>query len=76
MAGMATGEQLLALSEATGAEFDALWLELMVAHHEGAIEMAEQVVETTDDLEVQALAEAIIAAQAAEIDRMRALQQG
>ena len=76
MAGMATGEQLLALSEATGAEFDALWLELMVAHHEGAIEMAEQVIETTDDLEVQALAEAIIAGQAAEIDRMRTLQDG
>ena len=74
MAGMATGEQLLALSEARGAEFDALWLELMVAHHEGAIEMAEQVIETTDDLEVQALAEAIIAGQAAEIDRMRTLQ--
>ena len=76
MAGMATGEQLLALSEARGAEFDALWLELMVAHHEGAIEMAEQVIETTDDLEVQALAEAIIAGQAAEIDRMRTLQDG
>jgi uncharacterized protein (DUF305 family) len=76
MAGMATGEQLLALSEAKGAEFDALWLELMVAHHEGAIEMAEQVIGTTDDLEVQALAEAIIAGQAAEIDRMRALQEG
>ena len=52
MAGMATGEQLLALAEARGAEFDALWIDLMVAHHEGAIEMAEQVAQTTDDLEV------------------------
>jgi uncharacterized protein (DUF305 family) len=76
MAGMATGEQLLALSEATGREFDRMWLELMVAHHEGAIEMAEQAAETTDDLEVRALAAEIIAAQAAEIDRMQELQSG
>lgn len=76
MAGMATGEQMLALAEASGAEFDALWLDLMIAHHEGAIEMAEQVAETTDDLEVGALAAEIIAAQAVEIDRMRELQAG
>jgi uncharacterized protein (DUF305 family) len=76
MAGMATGEQMLALAEASGAEFDALWLDLMIAHHEGAIEMAEQVADTTDDLEVRALAAEIIAAQAAEIDQMRELQAG
>jgi uncharacterized protein (DUF305 family) len=76
MAGMATGDQLLALAEASGEEFDAMWLDLMVAHHEGAIEMAEQVAGTSEDLEVQALAEAIIVAQAAEIERMQALQAG
>lgn len=76
MAGMATGEQLLALAEARGAEFDALWIDLMVAHHEGAIEMAEQVAQTTDDLEVQALAAEIVATQAQEIERMQGLQAG
>jgi uncharacterized protein (DUF305 family) len=76
MPGMATGEQLLALSESSGAAFDALWLDLMVAHHEGAIEMAEQVTGTTEDLVVRALAEEIIATQGAEIERMRALQAG
>jgi uncharacterized protein (DUF305 family) len=76
MPGMATGEQLLALSEASGAAFDTLWLDLMVAHHEGAIEMAERVAGTTEDLVVRALAEEIIAAQGAEIERMRALQAG
>jgi uncharacterized protein (DUF305 family) len=76
MPGMATGEQLLALSEATGGEFDARWLELMVGHHEGAVDMAERVLETTDDLEVQALAAAVIASQTAEIERMQALQEG
>jgi uncharacterized protein (DUF305 family) len=76
MPGMATGEQLLALAEASGAEFDSLWLELMIAHHEGAIEMAEQVADTTEDLEVRALAAEIIAAQGAEIERMQELQAG
>ena len=76
MPGMATGEQLLALAEASGAAFDALWIDLMVAHHEGAIEMAEQVAQTTDDLEVQALATEIIETQAQEIEDMRGLQGG
>jgi uncharacterized protein (DUF305 family) len=76
MPGMATGEQLLALAEARGAEFDALWIDLMVAHHEGAVEMAEQVAQTTDDLEVQALAAEIIETQAQEIEVMRGLQGG
>ena len=74
MAGMATGEQLLALSEASGAEFDALWLDLMIAHHEGAIVMAEQVAEGTDDLEVQALADEVIRTQRAEIASMEGLK--
>ena len=48
----------------------------MVAHHEGAIEMAEQVARPPMISRSQALAEAIIAAQAQEIERMRGLQAG
>lgn len=73
MPGMATGEQLVALAEAQGAAFDDLWLELMIAHHEGAVEMAEQVQDSSDDAEVQALAAAIIDGQREEIARMSAL---
>ena len=73
MPGMATGEQMVALAEAQGAAFDDLWLELMIAHHEGAVEMAEQVQESSDDAEVQALAAAIIDGQREEIARMSAL---
>ena len=39
MAGMATPEQMAALAAASGAEFDRMFLELMIAHHEGAVEM-------------------------------------
>ena len=76
MPGMATGEQMLALAEARGGEFERQWLDLMIAHHEGAIDMAEQVRETTEDPEVRALADAIIDSQQQEIERMQGLREG
>lgn len=42
MAGMATPEQMAALAAAEGTEFDRLFLTLMIAHHEGAIDMTEE----------------------------------
>jgi len=70
---MATGDQMVALAEGSGRDFERMWLELMIAHHEGAIEMAEQVEGTTDDPEVRALAAAITEAQQEEIARMQGL---
>jgi uncharacterized protein (DUF305 family) len=45
----------------------------MIAHHEGAIAMANDVLATTVNDDVRALATAIVAAQTAEIDEMSAL---
>jgi uncharacterized protein (DUF305 family) len=42
MMGMATPEQMQALAEAEGAEFDRQFLTLMIAHHEGALDMVEK----------------------------------
>lgn len=42
----------------------------MIAHHQGAIDMAQVLLEHGDDPQMRALAEAIITAQVAEIDRM------
>jgi len=41
MAGMASPEQMTELAAATGTDFDRLFLQLMITHHEGAVEMVE-----------------------------------
>ena len=40
MAGMMSDDDMTKLETASGAEFDRLWLDMMVKHHEGAVEMA------------------------------------
>jgi len=45
MAGMASPEQMQALAAAKGAEFDRQFLTLMIAHHEGAIQMVEKLLD-------------------------------
>ena len=46
MAGMASPEQMAALAESEGAAFDRLFLELMIRHHEGALIMVDELLET------------------------------
>ena len=72
-AGMMTAEQMDTLAQATGSDFDTMWLQMMIAHHQGAITMAQQVQTTTQNPEVQTLAQSIIDGQTAEITTMRQL---
>ncbi len=76
MEGMLSDEQIATLGAAEGADFDRLFLEGMIAHHEGAVAMAEDVKANGDDPELTALADQIIAAQEQEIAEMRALLGG
>ncbi|MEO3754881.1 DUF305 domain-containing protein [Streptomyces sp. B6B3] len=71
--GMATEEQLDELRAARGAEFDRMFVDLMIAHHEGAITMATE--ETAQGSETTALemAAELVATQGVEIDRMEGL---
>ena len=75
MDGMLSDEELSDLAAATGSSFDKLFLEGMIKHHEGAIDMAEMVIDSKNS-EVAALAKAIIEAQRKEIELMRTLLKG
>lgn len=70
MPGMMSGDQMADLEQAESTEFDRLFLELMIAHHEGAIEMARTEQDEGSNAEAKALAEQIEDAQAEEVDRM------
>lgn len=51
--------------------YDALFIDSMIMHHQGAIEMANQALEEATKPEIKAMAEAIIKAQEAEIAQMQ-----
>ncbi|MBU3734183.1 MAG: DUF305 domain-containing protein [Candidatus Planktophila sp.] len=72
MDGMLSEAEMSALRDAEGVSFDRLFLEGMIAHHEGAIKMAQDVVKSKN-AEVAALATAIIDAQQKEIAYMQEL---
>ena len=76
MDGMMTAEQMDAMGAMTGTEFDTMWLEMMIAHHEGAISQSQTVKASGSNADVLALADQIITAQQAEITEMQALLQG
>jgi uncharacterized protein (DUF305 family) len=73
MAGMMSAEQMDALAQSIGADFDRMLLEMMIEHHEGAIVMAGEAAADGTNADVLALAAEIIATQQAEIDEMRSL---
>ena len=76
MAGMMTSEEMASLAHARGTDFDRMWLQMMIAHHQGAVTMAQQVLDTTSDPQVTALANAVLDGQTTEIDTMQKLLAG
>ncbi|MFG1942043.1 DUF305 domain-containing protein [Nonomuraea sp. NPDC048826] len=74
MPGMATPEQMEQLKTASGQAFDKLFLELMIKHHEGAIEMSTEVLKGGSHLRIEELANDVGVTQLSEIRRMREMQ--
>jgi uncharacterized protein (DUF305 family) len=72
MDGMLSESQIQQLRDSEGETFDRLFLEGMIAHHQGAITMAQKVI-GSNNKEVAALAAAIIEAQEKEIAFMKEL---
>lgn len=78
MPGMLSAAELERLANARGAEFDRLFLDYMIRHHEGAIAMVAELLATPGAArtsEIFQIASDVDADQRAEIARMRALQQ-
>jgi uncharacterized protein (DUF305 family) len=73
MPGMATADQLAALTAATGDDAVRQYLTLMIAHHRGGVEMAEAVLERSNERVVRSLAASIVKAQTSEIGYMQDL---
>lgn len=73
MPGMATQADLTSLEAAQGTEFDRQWLRLMIAHHEGALAMAEEREATGTNIRVGELAADVVVTQLDEISTMQAV---
>ena len=71
--GMMSGEQMQSLEDASGAEFERRFLEMMIEHHEGAIEIAEAELDEGRHIPARDLAEDIVSAQQDEIETMESL---
>ncbi|PZR53085.1 DUF305 domain-containing protein [Xylanimonas oleitrophica] len=76
MPGMVSDDDLAALEAASGTEFDRLFLELMIRHHLGAVDMADDALRDGSDLYANEIATDTSVGQTAEINRMRDILAG
>jgi len=70
MPGLATGAQIAALTAASGVEAERQFLVLMIAHHQGAIDMAEAVLDRSTNTTVRTFATSVSSSQQSEITLM------
>lgn len=73
MAGMMSEADMAKLEKAKGAEFDKMWMQMMIKHHEGAVEMAKAELKDGSHGGAKAMAQEIIDGQQAAIDTMKGL---
>lgn len=76
MQGMMLPQQMTELANASGAMFDRMFLEMMIAHHEGAVEMARAEQVDGQNPQAKELAKQIEATQVREIQEMQDLLAG
>ncbi len=72
MGGMLSDEELAKLENLKDKEFDQRFLESMIVHHEGAIQMTQMITDSSNS-EVKTLADNIITSQTKEIAEMKEL---
>lgn len=70
MSGMLTTKEFASMKRLTGTQFDRTFLQLMIKHHQGALEMIDLIVDSKN-AEAKTLAKAIKSAQSKEINSMK-----
>ncbi len=73
MPGYATDEQMEQLQKSRDAKADALFRDLMIAHHLGGVHMTEYAMENAKHPEVRKMAESMLREQTGEINELRSL---
>jgi len=79
MPGMLSPEEMASLEAASGFEFDSLFLQFMIDHHEGALEMVDNLLDqpgTAQDSVLFAFTSDVTSDQTSEIERMAAMLTG
>lgn len=75
MPGMMSAADMRRLTGATGADFDKMFLTMMISHHQGAIQMAKDEQSKGKDTDAIELAKKIESAQTDEIAKMQGMLQ-
>jgi uncharacterized protein (DUF305 family) len=73
MPGLASDADIDKLLASSGKAADQLFVDLMIAHHQGGIHMAQYTVDHANEIEVRRFAYSMVVGQTGEIDEMRAL---
>jgi len=76
MQGMVDAAAIANLASLKGPEFDKSWMQAMIAHHEGAIEMANAEIAGGANVDAKNLAQQIVTAQQGEITQMKQMLGG
>jgi uncharacterized protein (DUF305 family) len=73
MPGLASQAELTALTNAQGADFERMFLDLMIKHHQGGVHMAEAAQQLAESQQVRDLAARMVVTQQREITEMQQL---
>ncbi|MER7116358.1 DUF305 domain-containing protein [Saccharomonospora azurea] len=73
MPGMASEEELATMRSLSGEELDVYFLQLMLRHHEGGVDMAQYGHDYSSVQSVKTLAKSMLVSQGAEMDTMRGM---
>ena len=76
MTGMVDQATMAKLGSLQGADYDKLWLQSMISHHQGAIDMANTEITNGRNSDAIAMAKQMVSTQQGEIDQMKKMLGG